>query len=100
LVLVDHNKNLQRITDRMLSDSNLFDNGETVGLLRSVKFGDPPNKIVQAEHIPLAYVTTPSDLQESSPQIGVSTPNNVKSVTVEYKIIVVACSLSFNVCNF
>ena len=90
MVVVDHNFNLQRIADRIESNSTLFDNGETVGLLRSVQFGDPPNKTYQADHMPYAYVTTASDLQETSPQIGVSVPDNVKSVTVEYQIVIVA----------
>lgn len=93
MVIVNHNKNIQRIIDRILDDSNLFDSGITKGLLRSVNFGDPPNNVYQAEkEIPLAYVTTASDLQETSSEIGVSLPNNVKSVTVEYQIVIVAQS--------
>jgi len=90
LVEISHNKNIQRIIDRILADSNLFDSGATVGLLRSVQFGDPPKKTYQANSMPYAYVTTASDLQETSPEIGVSTPDNVKSVTVEYQIVVIA----------
>jgi len=77
--------------DRIKDDSNLFDDGVTLGLLRSVNFGDPSNNIKQAEkQIPYAYVTTASDLQENSPEIGVSIPDNVKSVTVEYQLVVIA----------
>ncbi len=94
MVLVDHNKNIQRIVDRILADTNLFDSGATVGLLRSVEFGDPPNKTYQANSMPYAYVTTASDLQETSPELGVSTPDNVKSVTVEYQLVVIAQSLN------
>jgi len=91
MVVVDHNKNIQRIIDRIKADSNLFDSGATIGLLRSVEFGDPANKVNQAtRQIPYSYVTTASDLQETSPEIGVSIPDNVKSVTVEYQIVVVA----------
>lgn len=91
MVVIDHNKNIQRIINRIKDDTNLFDSGVTVGLLRSVNFGDPANNVKQAEkQIPYAYVTTASDLQENSPEIGVSIPNNVKSVTVEYQIVVVA----------
>ena len=62
--------------------------------MRSVQFGDPANKVNQAtKQIPYAYVTTASDLQETSPEIGVSVPDNVKSVTVEYQIVVIAQSL-------
>jgi len=91
MVVVDHNKNIQRIINRITDDSNLFDDGITLGLLRSVNFGDPANNVKQAEkQIPYAYVTTASDLQENSPEIGVSIPNNVKSVTVEYQIVIIA----------
>jgi len=91
LVVVDHNANIQRIINRIKADTNLFDDGATIGLLRSVNFGDPANNVKQAEkQIPYAYVTTASDLQENSPEIGVSIPNNVKSVTVEYQIVVIA----------
>jgi len=90
MVVVDHNKNIQRIIDRILADTNLFDSGATVGLLRSVQFGDPPNNVDSSKPMPYAYVTTASDLQETSPEIGVSVPNNVLSVTVEYQIVVVA----------
>lgn len=91
MVTVNHNANIQRIIDRILADTNLFDSGTTVGLLRSVEFGDPANKVNQAtKEMPYAYVTTASDLQETSPEIGVSIPDNVKSVTVEYQIVVVA----------
>jgi len=90
LVVTDHNKNLQRIIDRIEADTNLFDNGVTVGLLRSVQFGDPPNNTYQAESMPYAYVTTASNLQETSPETGTSIPDNVKSVTVEYQIVIIA----------
>jgi len=91
LVIVDHNINIQRIIDVIKADTSLFDNGVTVGLLRAVNFGDPAGNIIQAEkQIPYAYVTSSSNLQETSPEIGVSTPNNVKSVTVEYQIVVIA----------
>ncbi len=91
MVVVDHNKNIQRIIDRIKDNSNLFDDGVTLGLLRSVNFGDPANNVKQAEkQIPYAYVTTASDLQENSPEIGVSIPDNVKSVTVEYQLVVIA----------
>jgi len=81
---------VQRLVDKIKADINLFDSGVTVGLLRSVQFGDPPNKTYQAESMPYAYVTTDSDLQETSPQIGVSVPDNVKSVKIEYQIVIVA----------
>lgn len=81
----------------MLADSNVTAIGSsTTGLLRSVQSGDPPKsdktKTIVEQHfaMPYAYVTTAADLQETSPQIGVSIPDNVKSVTVEYQIVVIA----------
>jgi hypothetical protein len=90
MVTVDHNKNIQRIIDRIRSDPDLFDNGETAGLLRSVQFGDPPERVSGHFPMPYSYVTTASDLQETSPQTGVTNPDNVKSVTAEYRIVIVA----------
>lgn len=90
--VVDHTKNLQRITDVMLNDSTIFDSGATVGKLRSVEVGDPENMIIQNKSMPYAYVTTPQSLQETSPETGTSIPNNIKSVTVEYNIVVIASS--------
>jgi len=92
LPVVDHIKNLQRIVDRMLNDTNIFDNGATVGKLRSVNVGDPNNMIKESNPMPYAYVTTPESLQETSPETGTSIPDNVKSVTVEYNIVVIATS--------
>jgi len=94
MVIVPHNTNIQRIIDVIKSDSSVFDAGKTVGLLRSVEFGDPPNMTNEHFPMPYAYVTTTSDLQETSPETGTSIPNNVKSVTVEYQIVVVASSKS------
>lgn len=89
--IIDHNINIQRIIDVILADTTLFDSGKTIGLLRAVNFGDPSENIPQAEkQMPYAYITTSSDLQETSPQIGVSNTDNVKSVTVQYKIVIVA----------
>jgi hypothetical protein len=93
MVEINHNKNIQRIIDRISDDSNLFDSGKTTGLLRAVSFGDPSDNLPQAQNqIPYAYVTTASDMQETSPEIGVSIPDNVKSVTVEYQISIIAQS--------
>ena len=90
MVTVNHNKNIQRIIDVIKADTDLFDDGKTEGKLRSVKFGDPNTGTIGTEHMPYLYVTTASDLQENSPQIGVSVPDNVKSVTVEYQLNIVA----------
>jgi len=52
MVLVDHVKNITRIVNVIKADSSVFDNGATVGKLRSVEFGDPSNKVVQAKPMP------------------------------------------------
>jgi len=76
----------------MKADPAIFDSGATVGKLRSVEIGDPNNMVKESKAMPYAYVTTPESLQETSPETGTSIPNNVKSVTVEYNIVVVASS--------
>lgn len=90
--VVDHNKNLQRFVDVIKADPIIFDSGVTVGKLRSVEVGDPNNMVKEEKPMPYAYVTTPESLQETSPETGTSIPNNVKSVTVEYNIVVIASS--------
>lgn len=91
MVTVDHNTNIQRIVDVITADTNVTGIGaSTVGLLRSVEFGDPSNQTEQTFPMPYAYVTTASSLQTSSPEIGMSIADNVKSVTVEYQIVIVA----------
>lgn len=90
MVIVDHNKNIQRIIDTIKADTNIISQNNTDGLLRSVQFDNPPNMTYSSKEMPYAYVTTASNLQETSPQIGVSTPDNVESVTVEYQIVIVA----------
>ena len=91
MVVVDNTTNIQRIVDVITPDTNVTGIGaSTVGLLRSVEFGDPSNQTEQTFPMPYAYVTTASSLQTSSPEIGMSIADNVKSVTVEYQIVIVA----------
>lgn len=92
IVTEDNNKNIQRIIDVILADTNLFDSGATVGKLRSVQFGDPPQTIDPHFPMPYAYVTTTSDIQETSPETGTSVVNNVKSTTFNYSLVIVASS--------
>ena len=95
---VDHDFNLQRIVDVINSNPNILRQIDNDGLLRSVQYGIPPRsdttKEIVSQHFPMpyAYVTTASNLQETSPQTGVSIPDNVKSVTVEYSIVIVTHS--------
>jgi len=93
MVTVPHNSNIQRIIDVLLNDTAVFDSGETVGKARQILFGDQPNnEKLTANMKPYIYVSTPELLQETSPEIGVSNPDNVKSVTVEYSVVIVADS--------
>lgn len=91
--VVDHIFNLQRIVDVINSNPNILSQNKTDFLLRSVQFGNPQQMVYNKPEVngmPYCYVTTASNLQETSPQTGVSTPDNVKSVTVEYSIVIVA----------
>lgn len=93
MVLTDHNKNIQRIINVIKDDSSVFDNGETVGLLRDVKFGNPNNREEKSfAPMPYAYVTTKESIQRSTYPYGVTTGNQIPQVTVEYKITIVANS--------
>lgn len=93
MVLVSHNFNLQRIIDVINSNPNILRQNNTDGLLRLVQIGNPAQMVQQKperDGMPYCYVTTASNLQETSPQTGVSIPDNVKSVTVEYSIVIVS----------
>lgn len=90
MVEIDHNKNLQRIIDTIKEDSNLFDNGQTVGKLRSVQFGDPANMVDEHFEMPYAYVTTHDSIQVTSYAFGSAIPDNIPQVTVQYKIVIVS----------
>jgi len=90
MTTVDHNVNIQKIIDNMLLDTVLFDSGATVGKLRSVQFGDPPNKVISSEPMPYAYVTTDDSVQETSYDFGTANVDSLGSVTARYKITVIA----------
>ena len=93
MVIVDHNKNIQRIIDVIKKDTAVFDNGETVGLLREVNFGDPNNNIKNSTiQIPAVYVTTRNSIQQSSYPYGVETSGNINSKTVQYEIVLLTTS--------
>ena len=93
MVTVDHNKNIQRIIDRIKADDEVFDNGETVGKLREVNFGDPDNNNKNSiEQKPAVYVTTRSSIQQSSYPYGTDTSGNVNSKTIQYEIVLLAIS--------
>ena len=92
-VIVDHNKNIQRIIDVIKSDSNLFDGGKTNGKLRQVAFGDPGNNDkISITQKPAVYVTTKNSIQSTSYPFGISNSGNVNEITVQYDIVLLATS--------
>lgn len=94
MVEVSHNKNLQRIIARLKADSNVFDNGETVGKPRQILFGSRPNeKDVDESMKPYIYCTTRNSLQKTRRDFGVST-NSINQTTTEYEINIIADSRS------
>ncbi len=90
MVTVDHIVNIQKMIDNMLLDPVLFDSGSTIGKLRSVQFGDPSNKIDNSKPIPYAYITTDDSIQETSYDFGTANVDSLGSVTIRYKITVIA----------
>lgn len=93
MVEVDHNSNIQRIIDVIKADTNLFDNGQTVGLLREVNFGDPNNNDKNSiKQKPAVYVTTRNSTQQTSYTFGISNNGNVNQITVQYDVTLLAVS--------
>lgn len=93
MVVVDHNKNIQRIVDVVLDTDSLYDKGVTPGKLRDVFFGDPENDDkMAASQMPYLYVTTRSNLQSSRRDIGISLAENSRQLVVEYELTIVAKS--------
>ena len=93
MVIIDHNFNIQRIIDVIKGDIAVFDNGETVGLLREVNFGDPNNNDKNSiKQKPAVYVTTSNSIQKTSYPYGTETSGNVNSKTVQYEIVLLAVS--------
>ncbi len=93
MVVIDHNKNIQRIVDKIKADVTLFDAGKTKGKLRGVFFGDPENQNKKAALMkPYLYVTTRDATQTTRYQFGVTDGSNVNQQTVEYDLTIVAQS--------
>ena len=91
MVIVDHNKNIQRIIDVIKDDITVFDNGVTPGLLREVNFGDPDNNNKKSiKQKPAVYVTTKNSIQSTSYPFGNSLDDNVNWITVQYDIVLLA----------
>ncbi len=95
MVIVDNNKNIQRIIDEVLGDTDLFDDGATVGKLREVIFGNPDNNNKKAiDQKPALYVTTKDSIQNSRYNFGYVEDNNQNQVSVEYELVLVATANS------
>ena len=93
MVVIDDNKNIQRIIDVIKASTSVFDDGETVGLLREVNFGDPDNNIKNSiKQKPAVYVTTRNSTQQSTYPHGVETNTSITSKTVEYEVVLLAVS--------
>lgn len=93
MVITDHNKNIQRIIDVIKGDTAVFDDGDTVGLLREVNFGDPDNNDKNSiKQKPAIYVTTNDSIQSTRYNFGYSIPDNRNQVTVQYNIVLLAVS--------
>ena len=93
MVVIDNNKNIQRIIDRIEAFLPLFDSGITVGKLRKVIFGDLDNEAIKAEiMLPYAFVTTRDSTQATRYQFGITDGGSQDQVTVEYEISIVASS--------
>jgi len=95
LVIIDHNKNLNRIIDRLKADTAVFDEGETTGKPRQILFGVRPNDEALDESMkPYIYCTTRDFLQKTRRDFGVSTSDSINQITTEYEINVIADSRS------
>jgi len=92
MVVVDIIKDINRIIDVIKADPTVFDNGATLGLLRSVVFGNPNNRVSESVPMPYAYITTRESIQKSSYPYGITSSNIIPQITVEYKISVISSS--------
>ena len=94
MVVIDDNKNLQRIADTLKADISVFDSGKTVGKARQVLVYDPDNMIKNTDHMPYIYVTTNNSLQLTTRRFGVTSPTEIHQTTTAYDIVIVASSRS------
>ncbi len=93
MVVIDHNKNINRIIARIKDFTPLFDSGATVGKLRKVIFGDLENEAIQSEIMqPFAYVTTRSSTQSTRYTFGITDGASQDQLTVDYEITIIANS--------
>lgn len=93
MVVIDNNKNIQRIIDRIEAFVPLFDSGVTKGKLRKVIFGDLDNEAIKAEiMLPYVFVTTRDSTQATRYSFGITDGGSQNQLTVEYEISIVASS--------
>lgn len=93
MVVIDNNKNIDRIIARIKDYSPLFDNGATVGKLRKVIFGDLDNEAIKSEvMMPMVFVTTRDQTQATRYPSGITSGSSQNQVTVDYEITIVANS--------
>jgi hypothetical protein len=93
LVIVDTNKNIQRIVDRAKSYLPLYDAGVTPGKLRDVFFGDPENNdAMSVPQMPYLYVTTRPSRQNTRRDKGILSSQNARQLTVEYELVIISKS--------
>ena len=98
MVVIDHNKNIQRIVDVILADTNLYDSGKTKGKLRDVVFGDPENNDkMSAPQLPYLFVTTRTNQISSRRELGIALAENQRQIVVEYELVIVASTNSKSV---
>ncbi len=95
MVVIDNNRNLQRIIARLKADEQVFDEGKTVGKPRQILFGVRPNDQALDESMkPYIYCTTRNSLQNTRRDFGFSTSDSNEPITTEYEINVIADSRS------
>ena len=93
MVVIDNNKNINRIIARIKDFAPLFDNGLTVGKLRKVIFGDLEAEEIKAEiMMPIVFVTTRDQTQATRYPFGITDGGSQNQITVDYEITIVTSS--------
>jgi len=87
--ILDTNKAIFRIIDRLESDDNVFlKNDKTKA--RKIIYGDPPDKINARSAHNYIYVTTDDSLQFTSRNLGVSSSNAITANSQAFRIVIIA----------
>lgn len=87
-MVVDHDKNKNRIVSILLADSTVFDSGATTGLLREIFVGRrAPKAISGSNAAPFLYVTNGNPILTKRPKgIVQSNAQTYYDVTVRYNL--------------